>query len=249
MRHPWIRQRPLSWTCQTWRICSRLMKSRPSKSPRCVAQLMVQARILQEPETEKDKDASAGPVPLSRHKFVTLTWAEPLPNRKEAHLRLSVMRAISRLRSSGVPVLRWHADRAKEYMSHRLSEWLATQGIHETKTAPEHHSTNGRAEVAVRDCPGDEASGADACGPPFFYLWPLAIRQASEQRRAKQALGAPSCPLLAFGTAAGVLVDLHLRLFRRMWSAWQMASSMSRLLSTLFRTPRGPSTSTVTPVP
>ena len=36
-------------------------------------------------------------------------------------------------------------------MSHKLSSWLASQNIHESKTAPEDHAANGRAEVAVRE--------------------------------------------------------------------------------------------------
>ena len=69
----------------------------------------------------------------------------------------------------------------------RLSEWLASQGIYETKTSPEDHASNGAAEVTVT-LPSS--------------LWPLAVRQASEQtwRRVLSRLGAPSRPLLAFGT-------------------------------------------------
>ena len=61
-----------------------------------------------------------------------------------------VMQAIARLRAAGVPVLRWHSDRAKEYSSHQLSAWLSAQGICATKSAPEDHPANSRAEVTVR---------------------------------------------------------------------------------------------------
>ena len=59
------------------------------------------------------------------------------------------MRAVARLRATGIPILRTHADRAKEIMSRKLSDWLATQGTQETKSTPQNHAANGRAEVGV----------------------------------------------------------------------------------------------------
>ena len=41
-----------------------------------------------------------------RGKFVTLVWAELLPGRSEAPLRLAVMRALARLKANGIPILR-----------------------------------------------------------------------------------------------------------------------------------------------
>ena len=149
------------------------------------------------PEEEKEEEA-----PTANRRFITLTWAEPLPNRKEANLRMAAMRAVARLRASGVPVLRWHADRAKEFMSQRLSDWLkASQGIHETKTAPEDHAASGRAEVAVREMKRGARRCLLALQQPSS-LWPLAIRHTSEQswRRTMTRLGAPMRPSLAFGT-------------------------------------------------
>ena len=105
-------------------------------------------------ETGKDDplpDSEAVEPPLLTRKCVTLIWAEPLENRRENNLRLAIMRAVARLRSQGVLVLRWHSDRAKEYSSKKLSAWMAQQNITESKTAPEDHAANGRAEVAVRE--------------------------------------------------------------------------------------------------
>ena len=139
--------------------------------------------------------------PVCARRFVTLTWADLLPNRKEASVRFAAMRAIARLRAAGIPVLRWHADRAKEYMSSRLSTWLASQKIYETKTAPEDHAANGRAEVGVRELKRAARRCLLGSGLPSS-LWPLAIRHAAEQfwRRALSQLGAPHRPMLAFGT-------------------------------------------------
>ena len=114
---------------------------------------------------------------------------------------MAVMRAISRLRASGIPALRWHSDRAKEYASRKLQEWLTTQGVLTTMSAPEDHAANGRAEVAVREI----KRAARRClisANMASSLWPLAVRHASEQgwRRVLGRLGAPSRPLLPFGT-------------------------------------------------
>ena len=74
--------------------------------------------------------------PVLDRKFITLTRAQPLPGRRESHLRLAIMQAVARLRACGIPILRWHSDRAKEFSSKRLAEWMKTQGIVDTKSAP-----------------------------------------------------------------------------------------------------------------
>ena len=151
-------------------------------------------------DVEKPSPYAAEP-PVVQRSFVRLTWAEPLQGRSEPGLRMAVMRAISRLRASGIPVLRWHSDRAKEYASRKLQEWLTTQGVLTTMSAPEDHAANGRAEVAVREI----KRAARRClisANMASSLWPLAVRHASEQgwRRVLGRLGAPSRPLLPFET-------------------------------------------------
>ena len=63
----------------------------------------------------------------------------------------------------------------------------------ESKSAPEDHAANGRAEVAVREMKRAARRCLLAASLPS-KLWPLAIRQASEQswRRVMAKLGAPS---------------------------------------------------------
>ena len=160
-----------------------------------------------EPGETLDEDASLKPTadevtpPTVSSRFVTLVWAEPLSDRSGKGLRLSVMRAVARLKAAGVPVLRWHSDRAKEYSTRLLSEWLSGQGIHQSRSAPEDHAANGRAEVAVREIKRAARKNLIASGLGSKYR-PLAVRQAGEQswRRAMQHLGAPERPLLPFGT-------------------------------------------------
>ncbi|CAE7201781.1 unnamed protein product [Symbiodinium sp. CCMP2592] len=83
--------------------------------------------------------------------FVTLVWAEPLKTRQSFNVQLAIMRVVARLRAFGIPCFRFHSDRAREYLSDSLERFLAEQGIHSTRTAPEDHPSNGVAEVAIRE--------------------------------------------------------------------------------------------------
>ena len=63
-----------------------------------------------------------------------LVWAEPLSDRSGKGLQLAVMRAVARLKAAGVPILQCHSDRAKEYSTRLLSEWLSSHGIHQSRS-------------------------------------------------------------------------------------------------------------------
>ena len=110
------------------------------------------------------------------------------------------MQAVARCKAYGVPVLRFHSDRAKEFQSGRLLRWLAEQSIHSTKSAPEDPAANGTAESAVKEIKRSARRSLLSARLASAY-WPLAVRQASELswRAALQQLGCPVRPLLAFG--------------------------------------------------
>ena len=154
--------------------------------------------FLQEPDPPSGSQTD--PAPLSRD-FVTLRWAEPLKNRSADHLRLVIMQSVAKCKAYGVPVLRFHSDRAREFQSSKLSRWLAEQAIHSTKSAPEDPQANGTAESAVREIKRAARRSLLSSGLPSSH-WPLAVRQASEilWRSALAHLGCPTRPLLAFGT-------------------------------------------------
>ena len=133
--------------------------------------------------------------------FVTLRWAEPSKNRSADHLRLAVTQSVAKCKAFGVPMLRFHTDRAKELQSAKLLRWLAEQSIHSTKSAPEDPQANGTAEAAVKELKRAAHRSLLSSGLSSNY-WPLAIRQASEllRRSSLSKLGCPTRPLLAFGT-------------------------------------------------
>ena len=151
-------------------------------------------------EPDSPGGSQSDPALLSRA-FVTLRWAEPLKSRSADHLRLVIMQSIARCKAYGVPVLRFHSDRAKEFQSSKLSRWLAEQAIHSTKSAPEDPQANGAAESAVKEVKRTARRSLLSSGLSSSH-WPLAVRQASEilWRSALSHLGCPTRPLLAFGT-------------------------------------------------
>ena len=151
-------------------------------------------------ESLPPEEPQGNPDALDRD-FVTLRWAEPLKNRSADQLRLVIMQPIAKCKAFGVPVLRFHSDRAKEFQSVRLLRWLAEQSIHSTKSAPEDPAANGTAESAVKEIKRSARRSLISSGLPSS-CWPLAVRQASELlwRSCLSKLGCPTRPLLAFGT-------------------------------------------------
>ena len=153
--------------------------------------------FMQDPEPDGKPPAEA---PLLNREFVTLRWAEPLQGRSADPLRLVIMQSIARCKAFGIPVLRFHTDRAKEFQSIKLLRWLAEQSIHATKSAPEDPAANGTAEASVREIKRSARRCLLSSGLPSAY-WPLAVRHASELswRLSLARLGCPTRPLLTFG--------------------------------------------------
>ncbi|CAE7233580.1 RE1 [Symbiodinium sp. CCMP2592] len=133
--------------------------------------------------------------------FVTLVWAEPLKTRQSFNVQLAIMRAVARLRAFGIPCFRFHSDRAREYLSDSLERFLAEQGIHSTRTAPEDHPSNGAAEVAIREVKRAARRALLSANLPSCH-WPTAVRHAGEVmwRKGLVRLGGAARSLLAYGT-------------------------------------------------
>ena len=160
--------------------------------------MSVPVDFIQEPDVP-DKPSDGSPMP--NREFITLRWAEPLKSRSADQLRLVIMQSVAKCKAFGIPILRFHSDRAKEFQSAKLLRWLAEQSIHCTKSAPEDPQANGTAESAVKEL----KRAARRCllsSDLASHYWPLAVRHASELlwRSALSKLGCPVRPLLAFGT-------------------------------------------------
>ena len=120
-------------------------------------------------------DKSSDGSPMVNQEFITLRWAEPLKSRSADQLRLVIMQSVAKCKAFGVPILRFHSDRAKEFQSAKLIRWLAEQSIHSTKSAPEDPQANGTAESAVKEL----KQAARRCllsSDLASHYWPLAVR-------------------------------------------------------------------------
>eukprot|EP00435_Cladocopium_sp_Y103_P052393 s1603_g16.t1 len=68
-------------------------------------------------------------------KVKTLTFVEVISSRTAADVMDGIARIYSRVRSLGLPVLRLHADRAKEFTSRPVQRWCNHRGIVTTYTS------------------------------------------------------------------------------------------------------------------
>ena len=135
----------------------------------------------------------------------TLFLGTPLRSKKGREVMLQVQGIINRLESSGFPVQRFHADRAKELRSASLLGWLKEIGIHPTWTPGDAPAGN-RAELAVQSLKGGVRKLLNASGLAR-ECWPLALLHASSRNWVTflEQLGIPQPVLLPFG------VEIHAR--------------------------------------
>ena len=141
--------------------------------------------------------ASSGDLSIKTRK--TLFIGVPLRTKTGKEVLHQIQGVINRLESSGFPIQRYHADRAKELRSHSLISWLKNKGIHTTWTAGESPAAN-RAELGVQVLKAFVrkllfASGLDK------DVWPLALLHGSARNwlNFNEAAGIPQLPLLPFG--------------------------------------------------
>ena len=133
-------------------------------------------------------------------KYRTLFLGVPLRSKAGKGATLAVQSVVNKLEALGLPVHRYHSDRAKELRTTVLLSWMKQQGIHVTSTPGEAPSGN-RAELAVQNLKGFvrkllHASKLDKS------LWPLALLHATARNWAvfMESLGIPQPHLLPFGT-------------------------------------------------
>ena len=133
----------------------------------------------------------------------TLTWGVPVPSRQAKHIVEGVSQVFVRFKSMGIPILRVHSDRACEFLSSEYKRWARSHDLFRTYTAGDEPSGNARIEREIGILKGRVRLllRANKMG---VYRWPLAARQAAEERFRYQLdkLGVPSPALIPFGTTA-----------------------------------------------
>eukprot|EP00435_Cladocopium_sp_Y103_P007195 s4968_g2.t1 len=135
-----------------------------------------------------------------------LTFVETVESRTAAHVLPAIARIYSRLRQLGLPVMRLHSDRAREFTCLPLRRWAQQRDIVVTKTSGDDYKANGRCEAEVGVVKRATRTVLSAGGHNLAW-WPLVARHVGERQLRAQlrAVGYPVGELLQFGTRAYAL--------------------------------------------
>ena len=78
-----------------------------------------------------------------------ITFVETIESRNSQHVLPAIAKIYSRLRQLGLPVMRLHSDRAREFLAAPLRRWAQSRDIVPTKTAGDDYKANGRCEQSA----------------------------------------------------------------------------------------------------
>lgn len=84
-----------------------------------------------------------------RVEVANLTQTLPLRSRNARDVAQATGLIYTRLRSLGIPVMRVHHDRAKEFLSSDFKRWIAVRDLQQSTTAGDEPQTNERAEAEL----------------------------------------------------------------------------------------------------
>ena len=120
----------------------------------------------------------------------TIMQCVPMKSKKAEDVLAAIEELYMRFRRYGYPIFRLHTDSGKEFVNSKVKDWAVNRGLLHTRSAPDEHQSNGRAEAAVSSIKSrvrrllhSSAMGTD--------LWPLAARHVVEleRRRFEKAVG------------------------------------------------------------
>ena len=104
-----------------------------------------------------------------------VTMVEVVESRNAQHILPAIARIYSRLRQLGLPVLRLHSDRAREFTSIAVRRWAQARDIVVTKTSGDNYKANGRCEGALGQIKRATRTVLSAGGHNIDW-WPLAAK-------------------------------------------------------------------------
>ena len=136
-----------------------------------------------------------------------LTFAVPLTSRHGSEITRALSLIYVRLRSMNLPVVRCHSDRAKEFISRGVQQWMLNRDILHTFSAGDEAAGCGQIENLVNVLKGRSRVLMKAAKCERS-LWPLAVRFAAEQRmrEALSTMGIRLPVLIPFGASASAKV-------------------------------------------
>ena len=129
-----------------------------------------------------------------------ITFAVPVSDRRETTIINAVASLYTRFRALQVPIYRVRVDRAKELVSQRFRTWASARNL-EVRVSPGDEPTqNSTAEIEIQILKNVTRTLLQSSGLDVSF-WPLALRQAAEQRCRRQlsVLGLQLPALLPFG--------------------------------------------------
>ena len=135
-----------------------------------------------------------------------VTLVEVVEGRTAQHVLPALARMYSRLRQLGLPVVRLHTDRAREFTALPLRRWAQHRDIVLTMTSGDNYKANGRCEAEIGMVKRAVRTVLSSGGHNINW-WPLIAVHVGERRFRAQlrSLGYPVGDLLKFGTRAYAL--------------------------------------------
>ena len=160
-------------------------------------------------------------------KVKTLTFTEVIASRATGHVMAGLAKIYSKVRSLGLPVLRLHADRARELTSKAVQSWCHSRDIIATYTSGSDWKSNGRAEVEI-GLVKRHAKVLMRAHDIEEDLWPILVRHASERRLRwqLQQVGYPVPDLLPFNTK----VFVKRKSWNQRYASWRWERSPGRVM-------------------
>ena len=166
---------------------------------------------------------------VEEHKQVkvkTLTFAEVITSRATGHVLEGLAKIYAKIRSLALPVLRLHADRARELTSKAIQAWCHSRDIVATYTSGSDWKSNGRAENEI-GIVKRHAKILMRAHNINEERWPILVKHAAERRLRwqLQQVGYPVPDLLPFYTK--VLVKR--KSWNQRYAAWRWERAPGRI--------------------
>lgn len=181
--------------------------------------------------TERAKIAYDSWMKIVEHcqqvKVKTLTFAEVIASRSTSHVMEGLSKIYTKVRSLGLPVLRLHADRARELTSKAVQAWCHSRDIVTTYTCGSDWKSNGRAENEI-GLVKRHAKVLMKAHNISEDLWPILVRHAAERRLRwqLQQVGYPVPDLLPFFTK----VFVKRKSWNQRYAAWRWERAPGRIM-------------------
>ena len=125
---------------------------------------------------KEHRDAATEPIEVQN-----ISMMEPLPSRSIKHILEALDRMYAKYRALGIPLYRFHSDRAKEFISHQVRTWVAQRQMWQTATGGDDSASNGRVEAELAQWKRRLRLTLTSARAPAVE-WPMVGRHVMEER-------------------------------------------------------------------